>query len=547
MNSKLKVTLIFMLALALVLAIYGKFRWPQVEKGYTSRLSEKVESMRPVTGKIRTDTQPEALVKFFNELVKNDSAIAAIAVSDSSGSVKQVVKNDSLIHSGATLDKLLQSIRDLGRPAGDSASKGISFTTEKRGRFFKYYIYSYNTGNIGFMAVYVFRPGLALSIRIILELLLAVSACIMLAAYAAISGRKKWGQAEEGKPVVQKSYAPIEGESKGNPRNAKDRQKKEMNPVEHEAVKVDESELFATKYAPSAAITADAAVKTEGPTVTVSNSLDNTVFGLFTKIYRELSPSSVSLYIKRDSERLSKSYELKGKTFLRVDAPVLDSILIDSLAEAKRPGAHIIDNGMQIRIPLFDSDALIGLVEIFLKESATALDISRIQNEVKETSRQIKEFIVINNVIVDPETGYFSSSYLSMKLGEQIYSSVKHGTHFCLMVADIFGEQEIDSAQKNVMLKVLLPAVKKATGDKYELFNTGYRIAVILEGTGENEAEKTRRALEREITRYRMKLQDNRIFRLTPVVKYTMSSGAGNLNDILQETITMTEKFPVAV
>ena len=66
---------------------------------------------------------------------------------------------------------------------------------------------------------------------------------------------------------------------------------------------------------------------------------------MFKQIHRELKPESIALYIKKMEGRLSKSYELKEKTFLRIDSSLIDNIKISEISNIKRSGAHIIENG----------------------------------------------------------------------------------------------------------------------------------------------------------------------------------------------------------
>lgn len=537
MNSKIKITVLFIILLTITLGTYYRFRWPYVEKNYVESMAAKASSLKPVALKIKNGASDETLKKIFNELVNNDSSLAAIAVTGPGGFIKQMAKNDSMINSGASLDMLIREIKNSAEKENVQPSNDIQKYHGNSGRF---YIFSLNTENSRFIAVYIFRPGIALLIRIILELLLVVLGCFVITAAAAAAINKKSGK-EKKVPGIQKVTVPLKKETADAPGKSPSYAGK-GKATEQEAVNIDESELFNSKYTKMAPLSAEAAVMDNAGISAVSDALNNRVFDLFKKIYRELSPRTVSLYIKRTEKRLSKSYALKGRTFLRVDAPVFESIPIAEMTEVKRPGAHITDNGMKVRIPLFDNESLIGLVEIDLKESVTALDIGKIQHEVKETSRQIKEFIVINNVIIDSETGYYSSSYLSMKLGEQVYSAVKHHTVFCLLVADIFGDREIDRDQKNTMMKILLPSFKKITGDRFELFNRNYMLAVIMEGTERDEAEKIRKSLEKEIARYRIKLPGDKILRLTPSAAFTFSDEAESLKDIMEETARKTRK-----
>ena len=531
MKSGLKYAVIFILLLALSLAAYRHLRRPYIEKTYISYTSKKAAALRPLAAKIRPGITDESLIKLFNELKEQDPSLAAIAIADLYGNVRQIVKNDSLVHSGLTLDRLLHDIKT---GTTGSAFKGKTeiktFTEPDTGRT-KFYVCSFNTDTIQFISVYVFRPGKALFIRIMLELVLIVSACLMLTAAVAAAGRIRKNSVEKNITGMNNREPAAEHHSEENAETGS-----------KGILSIDESELFASKYTKVSPLPGQGPDKGAAGSLSAQAVLDNRVFTLFKKIYRELSPQAVTLYIRKTDERLSKSYELRGKTFLRVDAPVFESILVSEMPQADKPGAHITDNGMNIKIPLFYNESLNGLIVINLKESETELDISSIREELKGAARSVQEFIVTGNIIIDSETGLYSESHLKTKLGEHIYSSVKNGTEFCLALIDIFRGRDIDAEQKHAIIKILLPAIKKITGGRFELFSTDYRIAVLMEGINRNEVEKLQKLLEKEITRYRIKHAGDKIFRLCPLVRYTFSGDAVSLKDILEETVRKTER-----
>jgi PleD family two-component response regulator len=245
--------------------------------------------------------------------------------------------------------------------------------------------------------------------------------------------------------------------------------------------------------------------------------------------------------MKKMEGRLSKSYELKEKTFLRIDSSLFDNIKISEIENVKRSGASIIDSGRVIRIPLIDDESLLGLIEIRLKDTADSLDLGRLQNEVKDISKDIKEFLVINNVIVDRETGFYSSSYFHMKLAEQIYSAQKIGTQFYLLLIDIFRNVNIDKEQKNTVLKIIFPVIKRSAGETLELFIQNGKIAIILPETEQKEAESIELAVSKDISKFRIKLSEDNTIRLKPAAAIMNSAEADNVKDILKEVLELFE------
>ena len=239
--------------------------------------------------------------------------------------------------------------------------------------------------------------------------------------------------------------------------------------------------------------------------------------------------------------RLSKTYELKEKTFLRIDSSLFDNIKISEIDNFKKSGAHVIENGKVIRIPLIDDESLVGLIEIKLKDSASTLDLGKLQGDVKDISRDIKEYLVINNVIVDRETGFYSTSYFNMKLSEQIYSAQKISTHFFLLIIDIFRDMNIEKEHKSTVLKIIYPVIKRSSGETHELFIYNGKLGMILPGADIKEAENIELAVTKDISKFRIKLSENNTIRLSPVAAIMSSSEAENVKEILKETLELFE------
>jgi len=271
------------------------------------------------------------------------------------------------------------------------------------------------------------------------------------------------------------------------------------------------------------------------------DTLNSRIFDLFKDIHKDLKPESISLYIKKMEGRLSKTYELKEKTFLRIDSSLFENIKISEIENVKRSGAHIIENGKIIRMPLIDDESLLGLIEIRLKDSSPTLDLGRLENEVQDISKDVKEFLVINNVIVDRETGFYSASYFNMKLSEQIYSAQKINTGFYLLLIDVFSNVNIDKDQKNTVLKIIFPVIKRSSGETHELFLYNGKIGMILPGVSRKEAESIELDVSGDISKFRIKLSDENIIRLKPVSAIMDSGEAGNVKDILKEALRLFE------
>jgi hypothetical protein len=220
---------------------------------------------------------------------------------------------------------------------------------------------------------------------------------------------------------------------------------------------------------------------------------------------------------------------------------VIDRIELKDLAGISKPGAYISENGTMITVPLFDDNSLIGMIKIKLKGNAGTVNLEFIQNELKETAREIKEYLVINSVITDKNTGFYSTAYFNIKLNEEINRAIKSGLHFSLIITDIFRNTDITDEQKKTVLKIIHPGIKEISGEKYGIFLIQNMIAAIMPGVSAEEAEKTKESLVKNISRYRIKLSENEIISLRPRTVLINSAETEDVKNILNEALELIQ------
>ncbi len=539
MRSKIRDIAIFMIILVAILSPYYILRSESVEKKYISGIIIKAEMIKPAAEMLNREQSPdpEKIKKIFNEIMAKEPSAAALVLTDRSDNMKYIIKNDRLIISGNVVDSLMNDIKEKSFISDNKGEPFVKNYSDGRGGSERFYISPYISSGQKTFAVFTFKLERKILVRLALEVLLLISFTFLITGVVLTLLRKK-GITED---VNVRTIVLGAKKSVSETSEQDTKEKKASNTKSPEAEQIDENDLSPIIGTGTDRNSNEMIRKNNPETESAVNALNSRIFDLFKQIHKELKPESIALYIKKMEGRLSKSYELKEKTFLRIDSSLFDNIKISEIENVKRSGATIIDNGRVIRIPVIDDESLLGLIEIRLKDSATSLDLGKLQTDVKEISRDIKEFLVINNVIVDRETGFYSASYFNMKLSEQIYSAQKIGTGFFVLLIDIFRDVNIDREQKNTVLKIIFPVIKKSAGETLELFLHNGKIAMILPETDQKEAESIELAVSKDISKFRIKLSDANTIRLKPVAAIMNSAEAENLKDILKEVSELFE------
>jgi len=539
MRSKLTNIAIFTIILIITLSPYYIFRSANIEKKYINGIIIKSEMIKPVAEMLNREESPnqDKIKKVFNQIMANEPSSAALILTDKFDNLKYLIKNDGIITSGTVVDQLINDIKEKSFTSDNKNEPFIRNYNDGRGGSERYYIYPYTSGGQRTFAVFAFKLEKKLLIRLALEILLLISFSFMITGMVLTLLRKKGITEDVNVRTIVLGAKSTPAKEAADADKTKSASKKKSA----RADQIDVNELSPVIGAGTDSSRNEIIRKSKPQTESANDALNSRIFDLFKQLHKELKPESIALYIKKMEGRLSKSYELKEKTFLRIDSSLFDNIKISEIENIKRSGANIIENGKIIRIPLIDDESLLGLIEIRLKDSASALDLGKLQTDVKDTAKDIKEFLVINNVIVDRETGFYSSSYFNMKLSEQIYSAQKINTGFFLLLIDVFRDVNIDKEQKNTVLKIIYPVIKKSAGETLELFLHSGKIGMILTAADMKEVENIELAVTKDISKFRIKLAPDHTIRLKPAAAIMKSSEAENVKEILKETLELFE------
>ena len=535
MTHRIKIAITGLLITALSLTAYYTVKSQSLKKGYAATIESRVKEIAPVITSINenSETTPEERTRILENIIKMDKSIALIALLGKSGEISAIVKNNNIITSAAVYDSIIGDITS-GKITGNKSGSIIYKTPG--GHEKEFFIAAGGTETDRALIASIYRPDRKTIVRLTLEvLLIIIFSIIATAAFFMLLFKK--GIIEDNREIKEKIINLSSSKERAD--DNLDHDQGIPSPAEEpEPMPIDEGELSRVFDADEKPATRGAAF-TENKTAL--EALNSRIFELFRKIHSALSPEYISLYIKKTKESMSKTYELKGKAFLKIDSAVMDRIELKDLAGIAKPGAYISENGTIITVPLFDDNSLTGMIKIKLKESTGTVNLEFIQNELKETAREIKEYLIIISVITDKNTGLYSTAYFNIKLNEEINRAVKSGLHFSLIITDIFRNTDITDEQKKTVLKIIHPGIKETVEGKYGIFLIQNMIAAIMPGVSPEEAEKTKESLVKNISRYRIKLSDNEIINLKPGSALVNSSETDDLKNILHKAMELIQ------
>ncbi len=279
--------------------------------------------------------------------------------------------------------------------------------------------------------------------------------------------------------------------------------------IQTETFQIDEAELQYVMDPEKNAVKKDLQTKEPDRESESISSMNSNVLSLFKGIKAKLPAISIALYIKKMDGILNKSYELKGKTFLRVDSAVLDCIKISDIKNINQSGAIIADNGQAIKLPIIHDSSLLGLVEIKLDQAATRIDLDGIKTLLMDFSGKIRDYLSINNIIYNRDTGLYSEAYYKMKLDEMNYRMEKTGTGYSVLFIDLFDAGNVPEEKKNTVIKIMQSEIKNSPGNNGTLFHNGEILSMITDNTDMEVLNRAREEIISAVSRFRIKLPDS--------------------------------------
>lgn len=280
----------------------------------------------------------------------------------------------------------------------------------------------------------------------------------------------------------------------------------------------------------------DRALSRETSNVT-SDALGRYIHELFKKINKSFGTNTLSLYIFHTSGRLIKTMEYKGKAFLKIDSTSFDAIDIDSEVgrELRNGATMVLDDGRKIVIPLKYRDSFLGTVNIVRKKGFDGSEIREIKSSIKGILKNIHDYIAVNDVMTDTDTGLHSKIYFNLKYNECIKSWKYKGKDFSIIVLLLFDKiEQIGVNEKNSVIKLVAPSISNIIKNDGFICSYDEYIAILLNDSNARRAKRIARDIRSSLMKYRIRINPETVIQVVPSIGISSSdtSDAGNEDDL---------------
>lgn len=169
--------------------------------------------------------------------------------------------------------------------------------------------------------------------------------------------------------------------------------------------------------------------------ILATNRLKEYVLNLFNKISSEHAPDSLAIYLmNRESTHMSKTFEMKGKSFITIDSPDLDIIKTQTEIgkELQNSSVLVLSNGMRLLIPILYRNTLLGALNITRGVPFKGLEIQDIRKSFGELAQYLSEYIVYHDAVIDSTTGFYTNFYFNFKY-EEFRKNLTKSNHFSVL------------------------------------------------------------------------------------------------------------------
>jgi|GEM_PF-5416161 len=514
MNRKIITIFIGIILIAITAIGYRNYKTPIIKKEKSDislRLAGETADVLRTPGKIE-----QLKIK---RVLESKPDISAIIIINSKGLTERIGKSAGFNETVTAIDRIIEKIKK-------NTSSGIKTTSPIliNGRYTgeSYYLLSFPHKD-GTASLLV-KPSLKskFMLRMTLEIILLLSLVLICTSiiYMIIRQKNDEKLIEESNVIVIDLTGGKNEEKASVTAEAKNDEEETESPESDEGFSIDETELQFVRDSQSNIVKTDLAAKNIDRTNESVKSLNNSVLNLFKEVKEELPVESIILYIKKMDDRLNKSYELKGKTFLKVDSAILDSIKISDIKHISQSGAIISGDGQNIKIPVLNDNSILGLLELKLSSNVSSLNLESVKEKLKNFSGKVRDYLSINNVIFNRETGLYSETYYNMKLDEMNYKKEKENTGYSTISIDIFPTENISEKQKNMILKII-HSETISTNSIDSLYHNGRYVSAILDTTERDVLEKKKHELAKAVGKFRIKAADT-VISLRPRIEYSV-------------------------
>ena len=496
MTSKFKIITTGIFLAAVTVIIYFIYRIDIIEHDFIKSASAATGDITGAYKKFleeRKKATSAELSDFLNALNKKYPGVAYLAVTDMNYAIRLASKNDRFIKSGEMNNILMDDIA--GRKLtvqGNRAYISRYYDLKRDGKKDeqKFYIFNKIVMNSRILIFFPYEPRNRVILRVILEISLILLFYVILTALVYMVSRGSAAASPPQEPVAE-SIDLTEGAV-----STRINLSAGVNTIEAEEAKIS---------APLSSVASD--------------TLNSHVLNLFSSLNKRHSLDSLSLYIKNQDNRLAKSFEYKGRTFIRIDSANFDTIDLESTIgrELKKSTIIFMDNNSRVILPVAHDSSLVGVLSLIKGAPFTGSDIDAIKNELLKIAGPLSDYLVVNRVMVDNGTGLYSKQSFQVKFNELARIAEGGGAHFSVMFITLIEETAgMAPADRSSIIKLLSPVVSKLLKGDSSLAVYDEYIGVLLPGAGQKEAMEAGEKIVAALSKYRIKVDKDRTVQITP-------------------------------
>ncbi len=483
MSIKTKITLAGTIITTVLIFAYVSLRSGVIEKEY-------VKTLIPLSDRIayhlknfekEKELRDKNLPGFLETITRKYQPIAVLAIADKTGTLVAAGKNGRYIENTAAFDAIINSFT-----RGDFKARGGEPFIIRYYNQTKYYVFEKEVSEGRMLILFPYKLQGKLLIKLLLELLLiAILSVIFTTAFYLYLQRSGRVPEEAHYKVV-----PLAPKKTETPRDG---------------------DTIAGRISRNAA-----------------ESLHRQVFELFSYLAAAYSPGSISLYvIGRTSSAMEKLYEMKGKTFIKIDAAGYEAMDIDGEIgeELGKSSIMVLQAGRKLVIPVVYRNALMAAVQLDRAAGFRGPEINDIKMNSQKITQVVSEYLLLNDVVLDAGTGLYSKAYFGIKYDEMLSQSESLGTALGVLVISIFGHDSgLSDTRKDLALKSVCRRLADFTRENAVFGRYDDWIAVLFPESTQDETAALALRLQEELSDLQIKLDRKHTLNITPFIGIASSS-----------------------
>ncbi len=281
------------------------------------------------------------------------------------------------------------------------------------------------------------------------------------------------------------------------------------------------------------------------------NAINTYIYELFIRISKRFSPESLALFTRINNTLFTKSHELRQNSFIAIESRTFDTFNLndDVYRELEKSRIMIMDSSTKSIIPILNDNSLLGFIQLIRKDGLKKDEINDIKNELGVVAGHLSEYLVVNNIMIDSNTGLFSETYFRIKYNEALQLYRKNNTDFSIIIISIFHNNSIqDKSDQFSIIKTFAPAINERVPVESSLYLFKDYLTIVLPGTDEEKLKLLSGEIRRELSRFRIKLKNGETFKTEPLITFSSTDADTEIDDpvkyatLLMENLITTEK-----